>query len=162
MSAGQTLKSAIAGRVVVGTAQKFGSERTNGGNGQFCSAGCGSLGRDIYGRPANQDTLNVSDNSCSQYTEYDVRRRIANENIERPYIPICRVGRPGDGMGVGRDVNPRDLYGVDPGRGHFYKEYNNLRNMPPFANPSGRDAPVHAPYIYDGMSMDATQRLLRL
>lgn len=161
-SAYNGLKSAIDGRVNISTAQKIGSERTNGGHGCNCAAGSGHLQWDIYGRPATQNTLNVSDANCSKYTEFDHNRRIQVESVERPYIPICRAGRPGDGMGVGRDVNPRDVYGTDCGRGHFHRDYPNS-NRPPTRRPPP-SVSHHKPYYYgrNDMSMDATQRVLKL
>jgi len=166
MSAGYpTLKSAIDGRVNISTAQRIGSERTNGGHGANCVAEAGELRHDVYGRPASQNTLDLSNSDCSKYTEFNVRRRIATESIERPYVPVCRVGRPGDGMAVGRDVNPRDIYGgTDCGRGNFFREYSSPNNAPPsqFVPPLKN---THYPYVYGASgsySMDATQRVLRL
>ena len=59
----QTLKSAIDSRVDVGQTWRLGSQRQNLGEGLMCPAGAGDIAFDIYGRPADQNTLTLTDSS---------------------------------------------------------------------------------------------------
>ena len=127
----QTLKSAIDSRVRTDQASRLGSQRQNLGEGLMCPAGAGDIAFDIYGRPADQNTLRLTDAACSQYTKFSARRRIEIENNERPYLPVCAAGLRGaaDYMGVGRDLLPQNLYG-EGYQGNMVRHYPTATNMP--------------------------------
>lgn len=138
MSSTQTLKSALDSRVRLDQSSRLGSQRQNLGEGLMCPAGAGYIQFDIYGRPADQNTLLLNDSACSNYTKWSSQRRIEVENNERPYLPVCAAGLRGaaDYMGRGRDLNPQNLYG-EGYQGNFVRHYNNATNMPPSEGPQG-------------------------
>ena len=138
----QSLKSALDSRVNIAQAERLGSQRQNLGEGLMCPAGSGYIQFDIYGRPASQKTLLLNDASCSNYTEWSAARRIAVENNERPYLPICAAGLRGaaDFMGKGRDLQQQNLYG-DGYQGNFVRHYNNASNAPPSVGPDHPNPP---------------------
>lgn len=160
----QTLKSALDSRVRIDQAQRLGSQRQNLGEGLLCPAGGGDIFFDIYGRPANQNTLLLNDSACSNYTKWSAERRIQAENNERPYIPICAAGLRGaaDWMGKGRDNIPQNLFG-DGEAGNFVRHYNTANNAPYNQGPSKPYAPYYPkkiqPFSY---SHDASSHFLRL
>lgn len=153
----QTLKSALAARVRDDQAYRLGSQRQNLGEGMMCPAGAGDLANDIYGRPVSQKTLLLDDAACSNYTEWSAARRIAVENQERPYLPVCAAGLRGAGdfMGVGRDMTVQNMYGTGM-EGNFVRNYSTPNNMPP-DGPAGPRAPyTQRPVQPWTGSMDAT------
>ena len=131
MSAIQTLKSASQSRVDVGRATTLYSSARTLGESLMCPASAQVLMNDVYGRPAPQSTLPLNEASCAQGSMYPSYRRIAIENQDRPYIPICASGLRGGGdmMGVGRDLIPQDLYGFGPGS-EFVRTYSTPNNAP--------------------------------
>jgi len=132
----QSLKAANLVRVDPGKAADIWGNRQNGGHTMMCPASAQTLQSDVYGRPANQNTLSVNlDAACGQGTQFNAQRHIQIENNNRPYIPVCSAGLRGggDAMGVGRDLQPRDLYGSGQ-RGNMVRHYstkNNLQWDPP-------------------------------
>jgi len=138
MASGQTLKSALTQRVRIDQASRLGSQRQNLGEGLMCPASAGDLANDVYGRPADQNTLTVNDAACSNYTKFSAARRIEVENLERPYLPICAAGLRGgsDFMGVGRDQLPQNLYGSGH-RGDMVRHYPTANNAPFHEGPQG-------------------------
>lgn len=159
----QTLKSALDARVRNDQASRLGSQRQNLGEGLMCPAGSGDIAFDIYGRPADQNTLTVRDSACSNYTKFPASRRIEVENLERPYLPVCAAGLRGaaDFMGVGRDNLPQNLYG-EGYQGNMVRHYNTANNMPWSEGPQGPTQPYYQkkiqPFSY---SHDATSHLWR-
>lgn len=155
----QSLKSALAARVDSGLAFKIGASRLDGGYPELCPAGSGDINFDVYGRPATMNTLPVlakdGGASCSPYT-FSVTEHIQRESVERPYLPTCAAGmRGGDGLGKGRDIMPRALYGADY-RGNFHRDYTTPNNSPPLMRPavSCGAPPAHRMSMWD-RSMDA-------
>lgn len=132
MSKIQTLKSANSVRVDTGLAPELWSASRTLGESLMCPANAQLIQNDIYGRPASQNTLPMKlDASCAQGSFYPADRIMAVENQARPYIPIAAAGMRGAGdlMGVGRDLNPVDLYGS--GRsGSFVRQYSTPNNAP--------------------------------
>lgn len=127
----QTLKAALQSRVDTGRSISLYSASRSLGESLMCPASAQDLQNDVYGRPAPQTTLSLRDASCSHGTLYPAYRRLAVENAERPYIPICAAGmRGGDLMGVGRDLIPQDLYGFAGSSGEFVRHYNTPANQP--------------------------------
>ncbi len=163
MASGQTLKSALTQRVRIDQASRLGSQRQNLGEGLFCPASAGDIGHDVYGRPADQNTLLVNDSSCSNYTKYPASRRIEVENLERPYLPICSAGLRGaaDFMGKGRDLQPQNLYGGGH-RGDMVRHYPTANNAPFHEGPQGPRVPYYHKQIQPPtFSMDATSGFYR-
>lgn len=158
----QTLKSALDARVNIGQSERLGSQRQNLGEGLMCPAGSGDIAFDIYGRPADQNTLLLNDSACSHYTKWSAARRLEVENQERPYMPICAAGLRGaaDYMGVGRDNLPQNLYG-EGYQGNMVRHYATATNMPP-DGPSMPNPPYYQkqiqPFTY---SHDATAHFYR-
>lgn len=132
----QTQKAALGDRVRVDQSTRLWSNRQNLGEGMMCPAGAGDLGFDIFGRPADQNTLLVDDSACSNFTKWSTGRRIEVENMERPYVPICASGNRGaaDLMGVGRDLLPQNVYGEGYG-GNMVRHYTTRNNFPPSQEP---------------------------
>ena len=162
----QTLKSAIAPRVDLGRVQRLASSRQDLGEGLMCPAGSGNISFDVYGRPANMNTLTVGlpgDASCSHYT-YDAAWQMQRETNERPYMPICAAGLRGaaDFMGVGRDLMPQNVYGGSGGRGNFVRQYATPNNAPYYTNMSTAQPKEVRAYPPFDFSMDGTRNLLRL
>jgi len=159
----QTLKSAIDSRVNLEQTQRLGSQRQNLGEGLMCIAGGGDIAFDIYGRPADQNTLRLTDSACSNYTKFPAMRRIEVENLERPYLSICAAGNRGssDGMGKGRDLLPQNLYG-EGYQGNMVRHYPTRNNYPWSEGPQGANPPYYQkqiqPFTY---SMDGTTHLFR-
>lgn len=127
----QSLKSAQQMRVRQDRANRLGSSRQDLGEGLMCPAGSGVISFDIYGRPANQNTLTLTDSACSNYTQFSSARRIEVENSERPYLNVCASGNRGGGdfLGVARDKFVQDLYGSGYG-GNFVRHYDTPGNAP--------------------------------
>ena len=127
----QTLKSAQQMRVRQDRADRLGSSRQNLGEGLMCPAGSGSIAFDIFGRPANQNTLTLTDSACSNYTQFSSARRIEIENSERPYLNICAAGNRGnsDALGMSRDKLPQNVYGTGFA-GNFVRHYDTPGNAP--------------------------------
>lgn len=132
MSSSQSLKAAMNSRVDTSTAHRLGSQRQNLGEGLMCPAGAGDLQNDVYGRPANHNTLYFGDAACSHYNFWSAQRRIEVENNNRPYLPICAAGLrgAGDPLGTGRDRMPQNMYG-DGYQGNFVRHYETADNSPP-------------------------------
>jgi hypothetical protein len=128
----QTLKPVELARVNPTRAVSLSSNARNLGEALMCPASAQHINFDIYGRPANQNTLPINhDASCAMQTQYDLARHLQIENQVRPYTPVASAGMRGpyDTMGVGRDLNPRDLYGEGP-NGRFVRHYNTANNTP--------------------------------
>jgi len=159
----QSLKSALDSRVNVAQSERLGSQRQNLGEGLMCPAGSGYINFDIYGRPVSQNTLLLNDASCSNYTEWSASRRIAVENNERPYMPICAAGLRGAGdfMGKGRDLQQQNLYG-EGYQGNMVRHYNTSNNAPWSAGPQGPNPPYSHTLVQPfSFSHDATNHLYR-
>lgn len=162
----QSLKSAQSSRVDLGQVQRLASSRQDLGEGLMCPAGSGSISNDVYGRPANMNTLTVNlpyDASCSNYT-YDAAWQMQRETNERPYMPICAAGLRGaaDFMGVGRDLMPQNVYGGVSGRGNFIRTFNTPNNAPypdDISTAMPTEKRIYPPFTF---SMDGTRNLLRL
>ena len=141
----QTLKSALESRVRIDYTQWNAAARQQGHFYDTCPADSHNLMNDIYGRPVNQNTLNMADASCNAHAPHPqtVNSRIQIENDERPYIPLAGTGMRGAGdlMGKGRDLFPQDLYG-NGNRGNFVKYGNCGLQLP-------KPQPQLAPPIYD-------------
>lgn len=138
MASVQTLKSVNLVRVDQGKSQHLYASRQNLGEVDMCPASAHHIQHDIYGRPASQNTIGLSekntqglDASCGINSQFSTIRHIQRENMERPYIPICSAGLRGaaDLMGVGRDIIPQDLYGTGH-RGNMIRHYNTKNNAP--------------------------------
>lgn len=129
-TSGQTLKAALQTRVDPAQAHRLGSQRQNLGEGMMCPAGAQYLAFDIYGRPANRNTLDLRDSACSNYA-ITAATYAQYESNNRPMIPICAAGLNGGGdlMGVGRTFMPRDLYGTGKA-GEFVRHYGTRTNRP--------------------------------
>jgi len=159
----QSLKSALDARVRIDQSERLGSQRQNLGEGLMCPAGSGDIAFDIYGRPADQNTLFLNDSACSHYTKWSSARRIEVENLERPYLPICAAGLRGaaDYMGKGRDNLPQNLYG-EGYRGNMVRHYPTATNMPWSEGPQGPNPPFYQKQVQPfTFSHDATSHLYR-
>lgn len=159
----QTLKSALTARVSTGIAERMGSSRLYGGHGENCRSGAGELNFDPYGRPSTMNTLSVGlkdagTADCSRHT-ISAEDHIARETLERPYITVTAAGfRGGDGMGRGRNLFPRSMYGHNDYRGNFVRSSDNPSNaLPSEECKNCKPAPQHHMSAYTG-SMDATHR----
>ena len=157
----QSLKAAMASRVVPAQSTRIGSQVQNLGEGLTCPAGSGDINFDIYGRPATKNTLDLRDSACSQYTGITAARFMQYETNHRPHVPICAAGLRGasDMMGVGRDVIPRNIY--ETGFTPFHRSYPmNPNNAPP-------QGPYPQPFKYQrrvqpwDMGMDGTNYTFR-
>lgn len=159
----QTLKSVLGSRIDLGQASRLASQRQNLGEGLMCPASSGDIAFDIYGRPADQNTLRLTDSACSNYTKFPAARRIEVENLERPYLPICAAGLRGaaDTMGVGRDVLPQNLYG-EGHQGNMVRHYPTANNYPWHEGPQGPNPAYYHKQIQPfTFSHDATTHLWR-
>jgi len=160
---GQSLKSSLDARVRIDQSERLGSQRQNLGEGLMCPAGSGDIAFDVYGRPADQNTLHLADSACSHYTKWNAARRIEVENLERPYLPVCAAGLRGaaDYMGKGRDLLPQNVYGTGF-QGNMVRHYNTANNMPWSEGPQGPNLPYYQkqiqPFAY---SHDAVSNLFR-
>jgi len=132
MAGNMSLKSSQQPRVDIASAQRIASERQNLGNGQFCPSASQDLFFDVYGRPAGNTTLDKRDASCSNYmgrTGPTLQNFMQWEDYQRPLAaaPNCSPSSVvGDGMGVGRDLFPQNIYGsAEPNRGNFFHVMTN-------------------------------------
>lgn len=159
----QTLKSANAVRVSNSRAESLAAASRNLGEPLMCSAGAPNLSHDIYGRPANQNTLSVNlDAACGQLSHFGVNQQIARESLERPYVSIAPPGLRGSGdlSGKARDYLPRGLY-ENSVRGINVRHYSTPNDAPP-ENFARASVPVGS-VIYsraerpNDFSMDATR-----
>ena len=152
--AGQTLKSALEGRVNISQAQRLASQRQDLGEGAMCAGGHDHY-FDEYGRIADQHTLNKPDASCSHYT-IGSAQYMQYENNQRPYIAIASPGmNPTDPMGVGRDDMPKNLYG--PSYGGFVRHGVLPGNHIKYPRPPPQRVPHRMTQPFD-FSHDATSR----
>jgi hypothetical protein len=128
----QTLKASSMSRVDSFQPRRLYDQSRSLGEGLICPAGAGDIYQDIYGRIVNQNTLNVNDAACSNYTFASVDRYIGFENIARPNIPIAAAGLRGgdDCMNVGRGLMPRNVYDSRSNRGGWIKEWPTPSNLP--------------------------------
>jgi hypothetical protein len=135
----QTLKPAMDSRVRIDMTQRLGSQRQNQGEGLTCPAGAGDINYDIYGRLVTQNTLNLNDAACSNYTGITAATYLQYENNVRPSIPICSAGMrgAGDTGGYSKHFIPRKLYGPQS-RGGFVRFYGTPNNIPPNVVPDAR------------------------
>jgi hypothetical protein len=126
--------------------------RYNGGHEIFCPTGAPDLNYDIYGRPANNKTINFNDASCSNDAGISSTRYISYENNQRPYLPISGAGSRGygDTMAKGRDVFPQQLYGG--ANAQFHQYYPTPNNGPP-PEMTYEDMQFKYPVPYRGFSM---------
>lgn len=154
----QTLKSAVESRVRNDYAEWGAFSRLAGHHYETCPAGSSSLMNDEYGRPVNQNTLDMRSAECNAHAPHphQVSNHIQRENNERPYMPIAHAGMRGAGdfMGVGRDLMPQDLYGNGT-RGNFvrYSRYGSELPQPE----SHVTMPPAERRVHAGLpSMDAT------
>lgn len=128
----------------------------------MCVAGAGNIAFDIFGRPANQNTLRLDDSACSNYTQFPARRLMEIENAARPYLNICAAGNRGasDAMGVGRDRAVQNVYGDGYG-GNFVRHYDNASNAP-WERPMDAIPPYYQQRVQPWTgSMDATGYVYR-
>lgn len=113
----QSMKAALQSRVVPSQSTRLSSQRQNLGEGLTCPAGAANIHNDIYGRAVTQNTLDLRDSACSNYT-ISAPVYMQYETNNRPTIAICAAGLRGasDMMGVGRDSIGLNLYntGANP------------------------------------------------
>lgn len=133
MSATQTLKSASEQRVRTDYAIWNAAGRMQGHFYATCPTGSHDLQNDIYGRPANRNTLDTRSAECNARADLNdtAAGHIQRENNERPYVPIAAAGMRGAGdlMAVGRDLMPQDLYG-EGNRGNFVRHGMYANHLP--------------------------------
>lgn len=129
----QTLKSASEHRVRTDYTEWHAAGRIQGHFYDTCPAGSHNLQNDEYGRPVNQNTLDMRSADCNPHAPHpqSAHSHIQRENNERPYIPIAASGMRGAGdfMGRSRDLIPQDLYG-DGTRGNFVRHGYNGNHLP--------------------------------
>ena len=87
----QSLKSANLARVDAGKSYNLYASRENLGQTLLCPASAQQLQHDVYGRPANQNTLSVNlDASCGQGTQFNAMRHIQRERYGTTLPPgLC-------------------------------------------------------------------------
>lgn len=111
----QTLKAASESRVRNDYTEWHAGSRQQGHFYDTCPASSHHLMNDIYGRPVNQNTLDMRSADCNAHAPHQqtTHHHIQREVSERPYVPIGASGSRGasDFMGVSRDLHPQDLYG---------------------------------------------------
>lgn len=157
----QSLKSAIDTRVIPERAILQAGARFGNPGAEYCR-GMHNLRHDVYGRPANQNTLPVLDSACSPFTVNTVQAHLSRESVERPVLPGCASGNRGGGdlMGKGRDMMPKNLYAsFTPARGNFDRVYPTANNLPPHES-YGTPSPLHKMTMYAG-SHNASDRVYR-
>lgn len=113
MSTLNSLKPVVTNRVSNPDAERVYSQSRILGHPLGCSRTAQRVHTDVYNRPSNIDTLNVSDAACSNFIS-PVWRRIAQENTHRPMLGPYALGERGktDTMpGVARDAIPDNIYG---------------------------------------------------
>lgn len=124
MTSLQTLKSASESRVRTDTTSWHAAGRIQGHFYDTCPASSHHLMNDEYGRPVNQNTLDMRSAECHPHAPnpQTAQNHIQRENNERPYLPVAAAGMRGaaDFMGKSRDLIPQDLYG-DGTRGNFVR-----------------------------------------
>lgn len=129
----QTLKAASESRVRTDYTSWAAAGRIQGHFYDTCPASSHDLMNDVYGRPVNQNTLDMRSADCNAYAPHPqtAHDHIQRENNERPYLPIAAAGMRGAGdfMGVGRDLIPQDLYG-DGTRGNFVRHGSCANQLP--------------------------------
>ncbi len=123
---GQSLKAAITSRVENSAALKNWSNSYALGYESNCPVRSGDLYFDIYGREVPYTTINTlgSTDGCSSRSFYNTQRRIAVENLERPYInPAAAGSRWGAEPGsMARNRLPYNIYESSRG-GAFVRTY---------------------------------------
>ena len=124
MSSTQTLKAAAESRVRTDYTSWHAAGRTQGHFYDTCPSSGHHLMNDVYGRPVNQNTLDMRDAACNPHAPnpQTAHNHMQRENNERPYLPIAASGMRGaaDFMGKSRDLIPQDLYGAG-NRGNFVR-----------------------------------------
>lgn len=139
----QTLKSASESRVRTDHTEWHSAGRQQGHFYDTCPAGSHDLRSDVYGRPVNQNTLDMRSADCNPYAPHpqSAHNHIQRENNERPYIAVAAAGMRGAGdfMGKSRDLIPQDLYG-DGTRGNFVRHGSCANQLP--------KPPADVPYAY--------------
>jgi len=132
--AGQSLKAAITSRVDPATAIRNFSNNYDLGYHENCPVKSSDLFFDIYGRVVPHTILNTSGSTdgCSSRSFYSTKRRIAVENLERPYVPVAQAGSRWGGDPQG-DARNRQAYNVyEQGRGSgFVRTYQTPNDAPP-------------------------------
>ena len=133
MSSMQTLKAASESRVRTDYTEWHAAGRQQGHFYGTCPASAHHLMNDVYGRPVNQNTLDMRSADCNPHAPrpHSIHNHIQRENNERPYVPIAASGMRGAGdfMGKSRDLIPQDLYG-DGTRGNFVRHGNCANHLP--------------------------------
>jgi hypothetical protein len=148
---GQSLKAAITSRVDQATAIRNYSNNYNIGYPENCPDKTGNLFFDQYGRMVPHTTLKTDQatDGCSNNQFYTAQRRIAVENIERPYVDVAQAGSRwgGDFQGQARNRQAYNLYEQGRGSG-FVRNYKTPNDAPP--DPSGGcgSAPVYLNHGY--------------
>lgn len=128
------MKAALTARVDVSMAKKNYSNGYSLGYPENCPVHSDDLPFDIYGRNAPYTTINTrgAPDGCSDRSFYNTQRRIAVENLERPYIPISVSGSRwgAEPMGAGRNFQAHNLYEQGVGDG-FARTYLTQNDAPP-------------------------------
>lgn len=158
---GVSLKAATSSRVDVATAQRLYSNSYSLGYPENCPVKGGDLFFDQYGRTAPHPSIRTSGSpdGCSHRSFYSTQRRIAVENLERPYVPIAQAGSRGGGdpQGSARNRQAHNIYEAGRGGG-FVRAYGTPNNAPPDVKESCGDSRTYLnggyPRRFPG-SMDA-------
>ncbi len=129
----QTLKAASEQRVRTDYAEWNGAARLQGHFYGTCPTGAHDLMNDVYGRPANQNTLDMRSADCNAHADLNntAAGHIQRENNERPYMPVAAAGMRGAGdlAGLSRDLIPQNLYGTGVG-GNFVRHGMYANHLP--------------------------------
>lgn len=129
----QTLKSASESRVRTDRALHLGAARIQGFFYDTCPSSSHELMNDEYGRPVNQNTLDMRSAECNPRAPHpqSASNHLQRENNERPYVQIAPSGLRGgaDFMGLSRDRMPQDLY-ADGNRGNFVRHGSQGNHLP--------------------------------
>lgn len=148
--AGVSLKAAITSRVDTAIAQKNYSNNYSIGYPENCPVHSSDLFFDQYGRIVPHTTLktNQSTDGCSDRSFYSAQRRIAVENLERPYIDVAQAGSRwgGDPQGDARNRAAYNIYEQGRGSG-FVRTYKTPNDAPP--DPS-KTCAGDLPYLPNG------------
>lgn len=115
-SAMPQMKASTTIRVDVGKSINNASAARNARS-ELCPAGAHNLRVDIYGRPvgAQYNNAPVQTADCAIHSDVPTSRMLEIESSQRPTVVFAEPGMRGgaDFMGVGRNLIPRNLYGVD-------------------------------------------------
>jgi len=128
-----SLKAAISSRVDPATAQRLYSNSYNLGYQENCPVKSSDLFFDQYGRVVPQTTIRTTGapDGCSARSFYSTQRRIAVENVERPYVDVAQAGSRwgGDPQGSARNRQAHNIYEAGRG-GTFVRTYLTPNDAP--------------------------------